>query len=279
MNSENKLNNEKEENNNPIIKKNQFENLKSNFIFKRIFTYLHKRKLLEIIKYNKKMQKKLNINNNNYKEAMKIYSSIEVEIIPIENKYDFFIITDYEDERYYHIYFNNNKQEMKRTYLKKSDKISNIKIKIDYQIISLNKLFSNIKCIKSINFKKFYRNNIINMSRIFYKCSSLKELNLSNFNTDHVTNMSYMFYECSSLTMLNLSNFNISHVTNMNYMFYGCSSLKELNISNFNLKNVINMKSMFYGCSKELINKIKTKFKHIKECAFIDFFVDENTFY
>ena len=210
MNSENKLNNEKEENNNPIIKKNQFENLKSNFIFKRIFTYLHKRKLLEIIKYNKKMQKKLNININNYKEAMKIYSSIEVEIIPIENKYDFFIITDYEDERYYHIYFNNNKQEMKRTYLKKSDKISNIKIKIDYQIISLNKLFSNIKCIKSINFKKFYRNNII---------------------------------------------------------------------SNFNLKNVINMKSMFYGCSKELINKIKTKFKHIKECAFIDFFVDENTFY
>ena len=58
-------------------------------------------------------------------------------------------------------------------------------------------LFWDCKCIESINFKKFYRNNITNMECIFAGCSSLKELNLSNFNTNNVTDMYEMFYGCS----------------------------------------------------------------------------------
>ena len=54
----------------------------------------------------------------------------------------------------------------------------------------------------------------------------------------------------------------------MSEMFSGCSSLKVLNINNFNTNNVIYMIGMFYGFSKELVMKIKTQYKNIKEEAF-----------
>ena len=37
------------------------ENIKSNFIFKKILEYMKKNKSLEIMKYNKKLQKRLNL--------------------------------------------------------------------------------------------------------------------------------------------------------------------------------------------------------------------------
>ena len=73
-----------------------------------------------------------------------------------------------------------------------------IKIIIDHHIESLEKLFSYCKCIESIFFKKFYRNNINNMKFMFLGCSSLKELNLDNFNTNKVTSMFAMFSRCSN---------------------------------------------------------------------------------
>ena len=51
-------------------------------------------------------------------------------------------------------------------------------------------------------------------------------------------------------------------------MFNGCSSLKELNLNNFNTNNVEDMEFMFNGCSNELIMKIKTQYKNVKEEAF-----------
>ena len=77
-----------------------------------------------------------------------------------------------------------------------------------------------------------------------------------------------MFSGCSSLKELNLNNFNTNNVTDMGRMFSGCSSLKELNLNNFNTNNVIYMNAMFYGCSNDLIMKIKTQYKNIKEAAF-----------
>ena len=79
-------------------------------------------------------------------------------------------------------------------YIDEEDKV---KIIIDCQVKSLKKLFEYCRCIESINFKKFYRDNITDMSFMFSWCSSLKELNLNNFNTNNVTNMSWMFYGCS----------------------------------------------------------------------------------
>ena len=92
-------------------------------------------------------------------------------------------------EEYVHIYFNESKDEIKTNELVKDNKVSRIKIIIDYQIESLEKLFDYCDCIDSISFKKFYRNNITSMLGMFRQCSSLKEINLSNFNTNNVINM------------------------------------------------------------------------------------------
>ena len=80
--------------------------------------------------------------------------------------------------------------------------------------------------------------------------------------------MSALFSGCSSLKELNLNNFNTNKVTNMGSIFSGCSSLKELNLNNFNTNKIKDMSHMFNGCSKELIMKIKTQYKNIKEKAF-----------
>ena len=177
-------------------------------------------------------------NHNDFEEL----SAIEIEIKLVNNKYGKFINIKEEDKKYYHIYFNNNKEEIKRNYIKENEQIKIIRIKIDYQVKSFENLFYFCECIESIYFKKFYRNNINNMKGMFSGCSSLKELNLNNFNTNNVTDM--------------------------NNMFYGCSSLKELNLNNFNTNKVNYMKDMFYGCSNDLIKKIKNQYKNIKEAAF-----------
>ena len=70
--------------NSSIIKtrKDLFLNLKSDFFIRKVFTFLTKKAILKIIKVNKKIQQRLNININYYKEYYKKYSSIEIEIIP-----------------------------------------------------------------------------------------------------------------------------------------------------------------------------------------------------
>ena len=228
-------------------------NINNKYIFQKIFDNITKLKTLKIIKYNKKIQKRLNINIKDYKEYPELYSPIEIEIKPADSEYDTFINIPKEDELYYHIYFNNNKEEIKRNKIEKKDNVKIIKIIIDNQVKSFSGLFEYCY-IKYINFKKFYRNNIFDMSYMFTRCYSLKEINLSNFNTNNVTNMEYLFFGCYSLKELNLSNFNTNNVTDMNHMFYGCYSLKKINLSNFNTNNVIGMNHMFFGCSslKEL---------------------------
>ena len=204
-----------------------------------------KRKSLKLLKYNKKIHNRLNLSIKDYKEYSETYSSIEIETTPVTGKYGRFINIDENNKLYYHIYFNDNKKEIKNKYkINKKDKVTKIKIIMDYQIKSFNKLFHNCKCIESINFKKFYRNNITDMSCMFRGCSSLKELNLNNFNTNNVTDMSFMFD--------------------------GCSSLKELNLKNFNTNNVTDMRYMFSGCSYDLKREIKSENKNIKDEAFFN---------
>ena len=308
----------KKEENREIKLVDKFKNIKSKYILQKVFNILETKKSFNIVKYNNKIKKRINININDYKEYSEKYTLIEIEIKPVNNKYGKFI--NYKFEKYYHIYFNNKGEEIKRNYINKGEEIKIIKIIIDYQVKSFQGLFYNCDCIESIYFKKFYRNNINNNIGMFYGCSSLKELNLNNFNTINVTKMYGMFRECSSLkelnlnnfitnnvndmhgmffgcsslTKLNLNNFNTINVTDMHSMFFGCSSLtelkinyfdtinvkdmhgmfcgcsslKELNLDNFNTNNVADMRYMFKGCSNQLLMKIKTLYKNIKEKAF-----------
>ena len=184
---------------NQMKSKIDFKNLKSDYILKKVFELMKKNKILKIMKYNINLQKRLNLSINNYKKYAQFYSSIEIELNL--NEYDRknrFINISGKEKKYYHIYFDNSNEEIKRNYLEEKEKINKIKIIIEYKVKSLKELFAECEYISLINFKKFYRININNMKYMFYGCSSLKELNLSNFNTKNVSDMSYMFYGCSS---------------------------------------------------------------------------------
>ena len=147
-----------------FIKLNSFlTNVKCKYILKIIFDNLSKLKLLEIIKYNKTIQNRLDININNYKKYSQEHTLIEIELKPVQNKNGIFINYKKEDESFYHIYFDDNKEEIKRYNLTKEDKVNKINIIIDPQVKSFNKLFSHCKCIESINFKKFYRKKILKL--------------------------------------------------------------------------------------------------------------------
>ena len=134
---------------NPIIEK-----LKSDdFFYKNYMIIYQKRKSLKLLNIIKKMQNRLNLSIKDYK---KYYEEIEIEIIPTKGKYGRFININENDELYYHIYFNDNKEEIKNKYeINEEDKVTKIKIIIDYQVKSLKKLFEYCRCIESINFKKF----------------------------------------------------------------------------------------------------------------------------
>ena len=114
------------------------------------------KKSFEIVRYNKKLQKRLDISINNYKEC----SKIEIELKIADNRYGTFINIPEEEKEYYHIYFDNSNEEIKRGNLEENKKVNIIKIIIDYQVKSFKKLFNDCNCISSIFFQKFYRNNI-----------------------------------------------------------------------------------------------------------------------
>ena len=246
MNSFINNNNEKENIMQIESKKVCLADIKSTYILKKVFDKVRNYTKFEIIRYNKNLQKKLNIDISQYKK----FSTIEIEVIPAENKFGNFInFNNKEQKNFYHIYFNDSVKEINRNYISENDKIDKIKIIINFQVDSFYKLFSYCDCIESITFKNFYRKNINNMSFMFYKCTSLKEINFMNYITLNVENMSCMFFECFLLNQLNLSNFDTEKVTDMSYMFHQCTSLRIINAPNLNTENVTNMREMFFGCS------------------------------
>ena len=172
MESGNLLSKVKEEKN-QLKLTGSYENIKANYFLEKIFNYLKKGKTLNLVKYNKNIKKRINLNINDYKEYSEKYSSIEIKIKPVHKKYGKFINNE-KEEIYYHIYFNNNQEELKRNYINKYEEIKIIRIKMDYQVKSFENLFSDCKCIESLYFKKFYRNNINNMRIIFFE-ENIKE--------------------------------------------------------------------------------------------------------
>ena len=54
--------------------------IKCKYIVQDVFELLDKKRLLQIINYNKKLQMLLNINIHHYKDNYKVLSSIEIEL-------------------------------------------------------------------------------------------------------------------------------------------------------------------------------------------------------
>ena len=262
-------NDDKENNENNSMCK--LDNIKSKLILRKIFDILCREDLLRIVKYNKKLQNKLNLKIKDFEEGLKYYSLIEFELKIKKDEFGKFInVLNEKDKHFYHIYFNDDRIETKRRYVKQNEKIDKIKIVLGYGVLSFEKLFKDCRCIESIHFKKFHRINISNMDYMFSGCSSLNELNLSNFNTSNVINMVFMFSDCSSLKELDVSNFNINKVNDMSLMFSGCFSLETLELFSCNNANETKMKYLFNGCSFMLISYIKYKYEFLKKEAFLD---------
>ena len=264
---------EKKEEKKEKISLNLLLKIKSKYFLENLFQHLKPNLPLKIMKYNEKLQNKLNISIKDYK----ILSETEIEIKSIEAKYGIFINYNKEQDSYIHIYFNNTNEEIKRNYINENDKIITIKIIIDYPMNTFIGLFKDCKCIESIDFIKCKRKDINSMREMFSGCSSLKKANLSNINLINTIDMKGLFSGCTSLQEVNIpkgSLYNITQTNNMfkgctslkqlklrayntnstkainvNNMFDGCSSLKALNLSNFNINNVIDWKDMFSGCS------------------------------
>ena len=74
-----------------IAANNKLRKLKSDYFIQKFFGYMSKRKSLETIRYNKNIQKRINININHYKAYSEEYSSIEFDIIPAKGEYGKFI--------------------------------------------------------------------------------------------------------------------------------------------------------------------------------------------
>ena len=54
------------------------QNIKSNYFLEKIYNNILKKKSLEIVKYNKNIKNRINVNINDYKEYSEKYSSIEI---------------------------------------------------------------------------------------------------------------------------------------------------------------------------------------------------------
>ena len=109
-------------------------NIQSYYFFQKLFGNIPQKRAFEIMKINKNIQNRLNININNYIEYCELYTPIEIELIHLQNNSDFFINIPPEDRQYYHIYFNDNKEKEIKNLILYNEKvnISKINIRIDY---------------------------------------------------------------------------------------------------------------------------------------------------
>ena len=103
---------------------------------------------MDIIKYNKTIQKRLDISIKNYKK----YDIIIIEIIPIEKLSAFYernkFINIIGKKSYYHIYFDESKVEINKNCLLKDEKVKKIIVKINEKINHLKNYFLNVKLSK-----------------------------------------------------------------------------------------------------------------------------------
>ena len=67
------------------------DNIKSKYILSKIYDNMTKKKKLEIVKYNKNIQNRINLSVKSYKDYSDTFTPIEIEIIPTKGKYGKFI--------------------------------------------------------------------------------------------------------------------------------------------------------------------------------------------
>ena len=77
-------------------------------------------------------------------------------------EYKFINIINKEYEKYYHIYFNDETEEIKSAYIELKEKANKIKVLIDIEVKSIEALFKDCYYIEGIKFIKFNRTDLTN---------------------------------------------------------------------------------------------------------------------
>ena len=183
--------------------------IKSNLIINKIFYSMSENKCLKIVKYNKNLQEKLNINLEYYKKYFDIVIDIYldknnftkreniIKFINTENIYrgSINVFFKYNNDNNYGLFVNENIYITKKLRMN----LEKIIVILKNDLNNFEKLFYRCFCIKRIDFLKFNRKDITSMKFMFTECTFLREINFNNFHTDNVENMSYMFSGCENL--------------------------------------------------------------------------------
>ena len=226
--------------------------IKSSYIIKKILRHMEPKKIIKIIKYNKEIHRKLNIDFTIY-----IQQCLQTHIIiyPKQNTIGNFINIPAQHHSNYEVTFDNKKVEPKRNYIDKDDDIKSIEISLSFKIESFINLFKDCTCIKKVVFIKFNRTDIESFKGMFFNCSELESIDFIQFNTKSCIDISSMFYNCANLKYLKVDKFDIKNVRYMNSLFEGCTKLQSIDLSYLNAANVIDINRMFYKCNN--LNYIK----------------------
>ena len=244
--------------------------IRSRYVLKEIFDLLDTFPRLALVRYNLRLQNKIELTLKDYQD----YGQIEIELIPKQLnqlKYGKNVFINIQDKNEFKIYFNSEVKHRRRTYITRADNVKTIRVVIGKKVKSFKKLFYGCYCLLEIKFTKFMRNDITDMSSMFAECSSLINLDISKVKTDYVTDMSYMFSGCYALTSIDVSKFNTNNVVKMDYMFESCSALTNVDVSNFNTNNVVDMNCMFSKCYAlpiSDINRFQVHDTNLKNCIF-----------
>jgi len=233
-------------NNNNNENKNTCEinNIKSILVKKKIFNNVPERNKLNLIKYNKTLQKNLKKNIDDYQRFK--YIIIYVEGI---NK-DVTFINKNE--------FNEKKIIIKDTKVSKFKKILiEPTVLVRYFSDFKESLFSNLGGIVSVRIIKCYYDSSystslsLNFSNLFSGCTNLKKVIFQDDNEFFLDNAGEMFKNCINLEHIEgLNNLNTYGVVNIKGLFQNCKSLKYIKgIEKWKLWHVRDMSSMFEGCS------------------------------
>ena len=106
-------------------------NIRSICILKLIKIHLAEYKCLQLLRYNKQIQKRLNINLDTYKDYLKIV----IDIVPIADKNYKTFFRHYIKNPFYHYYLNDRPDEVSNyTYYYHDDKVKKIRLVIDYNV-------------------------------------------------------------------------------------------------------------------------------------------------
>ena len=219
--------------------------IKCSYLINDVFEFIgSERNKLNLIKYNKELQRKLDKDIYDYQRFKFIIFYVEGI-----NKDVTFINKNK---------FNDNSIIIKDTNVSRIKKILVKSTALVKYFDDFTKgLFSNLDGIVSVRIIKRYPNEYyynrltLNFSKLFRGCTNLKKVTFQDDSEFLLDNTSEMFKNCINLQHIEgLKNLNTINVFKMNGLFQNCKSLKYIKgIEKWNLKYVKNMSSMFQGCS------------------------------